>query len=194
MMECNQQKKCYLYYFGELKGSEKRAFKKHLKECEFCQLELNRIKHVWRELDDLSMEQPSFEVKETIKQRAEQLREKKRMLSWMSSWFSFSWLAYRKPLGVAATVAIVVLLVLLSPLKEIIFLDYKNITLTSWDDNFITEVTQIEYALDRVESPDLSTELESFDDEEMFEENDLTSPLMKELQTIQENLQYIDVI
>lgn len=194
MMQCKQQKKGYLYYFGELKGSEKRAFKKHLKACQYCRKELDSLKSVWEGLEDLPLEHPSVEVSQNIKQRAEQLREKKTMLSRMSSWFSFTWLAYRKPLSVAATVAIVVLLVLSSPLKEVIFLDYKDTTLISWDDNFITEVTQIEYALERIESPDLSTELEFFDDEEMFEEDDLTSPLMKELQTIQESLQYIDVI
>lgn len=194
MMQCKQQKKCYLYYFGELKGSEKREFKKHLKTCQYCQKELDSLKSVWEGLSNLPLEQPSVEISKEIKQRAEQSREKKRILPRMSNWFSFTWFTYRKPLSVAATFAFVVLLVLLSPLKEVIFLDYNDTTLTSWDDNFITEVTQIEYALDRIESPDLTSELESFDDEEMLEENGLTSPLMKELQTIQESLQYIDVI
>jgi len=195
MMRCNQQEKCYLYYFGELKGSEKRSFKKHLKECEFCQLELSRLTQVWRELDDLSLEQPSPETAVKIRKRAEQYQDKRTIFDLVAGWVSLSWMEYKKPLSLAAGVAIIILLVFLTPLYRTIFMDLENNMFTEWDDSFITQVNQIDNSLDRMESSDLLSALRSLDEyEEKFEEDDWTTPLMKEINTIRESLKYLNTI
>jgi len=195
MMRCDQQEKCYLYHFGELKGSDKRAFKKHLKECEFCQLELNRLKHVWKELNDLPVEQPSSEVAEKIRQRAEQHQDKRNIFDMIAGWLSMSWLEYKKPLSFAAAILVVVLLVFVSPLQKIIIPNLKNNMFTEWNDSFITQVNQIDSSLDRMESSDLLSDLRSLnEDEKIFEEDDWTSPFMEEINTIRESLKYINTI
>ncbi len=195
MMRCDQQENCYLYHFGELKSAEKRAFKKHLKECEFCQLELNRLKHVWKELNELPMEQPSSEVAGKIRNKAEQYTEERGVFHMISGWISMSWMEYKKPLSFAAAVSVVVLLILVSPLQKTIITDLKNNMFTDWDDSFITQINQIDNRLDRMESSDLLSELRSLDeDEEIFEEDDWTTPLMEEINTIRESLKYINTI
>jgi len=194
-MRCEQQKKCYLYYFKELTGSEKRVFKKHVKECEYCQLELDRINSVWKELEELPLEQPSSKISKNIIKSANQQREKSGFLSSISGWFSFSLFEYRKPLRIAAAVSALVLLIFLSPLNKKMFSNLGGNSFSDWNDNFITKVNQIEVALDRIESSDLYSELESIDSEdEIITDDDWTSPLMKEINTIRESIKYINEI
>ncbi len=195
MMSCEQQKKCYVYFFGELSGAEKRAFKNHVKECKLCRLELNRVKNVWKNIKEMPLEQPSSKVAQTIRQRARQAGEKKKFFAGITEWFAFLWMDYQKPVSIAAAVSVLVLVVILSPIRKIMFSDYRETLATDWDDNFIAQVDNLEYTLDWIESSDLSSELESIGEyEQIWEDNDVSSSFRKELDFIEESLEYLNEI
>ena len=66
---------------------------------------------------------------------------------------------------------------------------------TDWDDNFIAQVDNLEYTLDWIESRDLSLELESIEKlEQIWDDDDVSSLIMKELHSIEESLEYINEI
>ena len=185
-MSCPEfKRKGYLYFFKELDRSERTEFKNHLRECPACREELQRVNETWRLMERMGQEGPRPTIRETILRQAirktVQTTIRERLRSWRDQRTPHRGIAW----GLSATaVAVILVLLLIRPLGRLGSGGPIEEEIYEWQDDFIVQADWMEQEIDRVKSGKLLASYYSSEDEYSDLEEDLLSPLSKNLNRI----------
>lgn len=191
MLQCDFQQKCYLYFFNELSGIEKKIFEKHLKSCPQCSGLITSIRRNWQEIEKLPREKPDREVKKSIIRIARKKTARKSLIKTAAEWIKYTFSEYRYFTGIAAAAAVILFITLINPFENI----FKSKPPLEWNDDFFTEIESIESGINFIKSGELlSSNFASGKDEQLFDDHDYLSPFSEDLNSIKEDLSYINII
>jgi hypothetical protein len=164
------EKEGYFFLAGELNPGEQKAFETHLAECDACRQMLKEVKTSWGQIEKLSKVKPGKSVRKAVLQAARRPREK---VSFIERLFPNPRLVWGLS---AAAVAVILILIVASPLNRN---GLKSITTQSefsWDDDFFAQADFIDREIDRVQSGALLTNY--FSSTEGSSESDLLDSVL----------------
>jgi len=147
-MFCHKFEKLgYLFLSGEISSSEKKRFKKHLKQCADCRKALKEVKETWRLIEHLPLESPDALISKNVIQYSKGKHTKNSFSDRIQGILTrlqnnqLTWV-----IPTAAAIAVTIFLVF--PFGA----DKSNSDLYAWNDQFYLETDLIENELDSIES------------------------------------------
>lgn len=187
-MKCRHAtNRVYLYQANEMNWIKKIRFRIHLNHCNDCQTVLKNAQDMFSQLNQLETSQPNPDLIDNILRFSR--NHEKRSGFWTKLFQTCQHVLRPKYLAweVSLSLAVVLILVFMQPLER---QKRQSSLALAWNDNFYAEADYLVQAMNEVEGNQPVTSSDFVESTNQ----DLLSPLTRDLQEIRETVENIEVL